>query len=44
MQIIYSTDSKIIGKLDTGNAKLATALSGGTTSKYESKDRVWDLA
>ncbi|MEE9160836.1 MAG: hypothetical protein V3V73_03510 [Gammaproteobacteria bacterium] len=44
MQIIYSTDSKIIGKLDTGNAKLTMALSGETTSKYESKDSIWDLA
>ena len=43
-QIIYSTDSKIIGKLDTANAKLATALRGEATSKYEDKDSVWDLA
>lgn len=43
-QIIYSTYSKIIGKLDTVNAKLATSLSGEATSKYEDKDSVWDLA
>ncbi len=42
-EIIYSTDSRIIGRLDTNNAKLATALSGSLISKYESKDSVWDL-
>ncbi len=42
-RVIYSTDSKIIGRLDPDNAKLATALSGSPISKYESKDNVWDL-
>ncbi len=42
-RIIYSTDSKIIGRLDPDNAKLAVALSGTPISKYESKDNVWDL-
>jgi len=42
-RIIYSTDSKIIGRLDPDNAKLATALSGLPISKYESEDNVWDL-
>jgi len=42
-RIIYSTDSKIIGRLDPNNAKLAVALGGMPISKYESKDEVWDL-
>ncbi|MBW8000586.1 MAG: cell wall metabolism sensor histidine kinase WalK [Planctomycetes bacterium] len=42
-QIIYSTDSKVIGKLDTANTKLAKALSGDATSRYENKDSIWDL-
>ena len=42
-RIIYSTDSKIIGKLDIDNTKLANALSGMTVSKYETKEHVWDL-
>ena len=42
-RIIYSTDSKIIGRLDPNNAKLAVALGGMPISKHESKDNVWDL-
>jgi len=42
-RIIYSTDSLIIGQLDRDNTKLAMALSGSVTSKYESEDHVWDL-
>ena len=44
MRVIYSSDSKIIGKLDINNTKLAGALTGETTSKYENKDSIWDLA
>ncbi len=43
-RIVYSTDPKIIGRLDRDNALLAKALSGATASKRESKDSVWDLA
>ena len=42
-RIIYSTDRKIIGRLDPDNEKLSTALSGSPISKYETKDTVWDL-
>ena len=42
-RIIYSTDSKIIGKLNPDNTKLAKALSGTIVSKYETKEHVWDL-
>ncbi len=42
-RIIYSTDPRIIGKLDTANTKLAKALSGTAVSKYETKEHVWDL-
>ncbi|MHC4165790.1 MAG: hypothetical protein ACYSWQ_02405 [Planctomycetota bacterium] len=42
-RIVYSTDSTIIGETDSNNAKLLTALGGTPTSKYESKDEVWDL-
>ena len=42
-RIIYSTDSKIVGKLNRNNANLAKALSGSPFSKYEGNDRVWDL-
>ncbi len=43
-QIIYSTDTSIIGRLNKDNVKLATALSGTPTSKYETAEHVWDLA
>ncbi|HDZ21458.1 hypothetical protein LCGC14_0124890 [marine sediment metagenome] len=42
-RIVYSTDPKIIGKIDPDNAKLAAALSGRPVSKYETKEHVWDL-
>lgn len=42
-QIVYSTDSPIIGKVDPNNARLLTALGGTPSSKYESKGEVWDL-
>lgn len=43
-RIVYSTDRKIIGKLDRENTELAMALSGSPISKHESKETVWDLA
>ncbi len=42
-RIIYSTDSEIIGRLDTDNARLATALGGSLSSEYGSGDHIWDL-
>ncbi len=42
-RIIYSTDQKIIGQLDESNEKLAMALNGKISSKYESKEHLWDL-
>ena len=43
-EIIYSTDPTIIGKKNKDNPKLVSALSGTPISKFEAKDRVWDLA
>ena len=43
-RIIYSTDPSIIGKWDKDNAMLAAALGGTPSSKFETKDNVWDLA
>ena len=43
-KIVYSTDLKIIGKLNPDNAKLEKALKGSLVSKYETKEHVWDLA
>jgi signal transduction histidine kinase len=42
-QVIYSTDTKIIGQQDPYNKSLQTALAGTPISKHESKDKVWDL-
>ncbi len=42
-RIIYSTDSKIIGNIDSDNDMLATALNGTAISKYEREDTLWDL-
>lgn len=42
-RIIYSTDSTIIGEVDSNNAKLLTSLGGTPVSKYESKEEVWDI-
>jgi hypothetical protein len=42
-RIVYSTDSTIIGEVDSKNAKLIVALGGKPVSKYESKGEVWDL-
>jgi len=42
-RIVYSTDPKIIGELNTDNTDLARALTGSVVSEYKSKDNVWDL-
>ena len=42
-RIIYSTDRKIVGQLNESNEKLAKALNGEASSKYETKEHVWDL-
>jgi hypothetical protein len=42
-RIVYSTDSTIIGRVDSNNAKLLAALGGTPASKHESKGEVWDL-
>jgi len=42
-QIVYSTDSKIVGRVDPENPKLQMALIGAATSKHESKDAIWDF-
>ncbi|QEM67555.1 hypothetical protein FO488_04920 [Geobacter sp. FeAm09] len=41
--IVYSTDSKIIGRTDAGNRRLARALRGTVDSHMEKKDRMLDL-
>jgi diguanylate cyclase (GGDEF)-like protein len=41
--IIYSTDHSIIGKSDTDNPDLLTALNGQVTSKFKTRDKIWDL-
>ena len=43
-KIVYSTDHKIIGRIDSGNAKLNRALGGEVVSIMEKKDKVWDIA
>lgn len=43
-RIIYSTDAKIIGQVNKRNERLARALAGNFDSKFESKDKVLDLA
>ena len=43
-KIVYSTDHKIIGRIDSGNAKLNRALGGEVVSILENKDKVWDIA
>ncbi len=42
-RIVYSTDAKIIGMVDEGNARLARALDGRIDSKLEKKEEVIDL-
>lgn len=43
-RIIYSTESKLIGKVDDTNPRLRNALSGNIDAKLENKDKVHDLA
>ena len=43
-RIIYSTDPKLIGKVDETNIRLKNALSGVIDAKLETKDKVLDLA
>ncbi|MBW8002895.1 MAG: response regulator [Planctomycetes bacterium] len=43
-EIIYSTDSAIIGTIDSDNIELSKALEGVTISELEKKESVWDLA
>lgn len=43
-RIIYSTETKLIGRLDTGNVRLRRALAGHYDSKFEKKEEVRDLA
>ncbi len=43
-KIIYSTDRKIIGKIDLHNKRLARALAGQNDSLLEKKEQVLDLA
>ena len=41
--IVYSTDKSLIGMRDSGNERLAIALSGINDSKLQSKDKIADL-
>ncbi len=41
--IIYSTDPEIVGRSDTKNKDLISALNGNVSSKLESENEVWDL-
>jgi len=43
-QIIYCTDSKLIGRVDGTNTRLRNALSGNVDAKLETKEKVQDLA
>jgi diguanylate cyclase (GGDEF)-like protein len=43
-RIIYSTESKLIGKVDETNVRLENALSGNVDAKLKTKDKVQDLA
>jgi len=43
-KIIYSTDPKIVGKVDRDNNRLRRALFGETDSHIEKKDKMLDLA
>ncbi|MEH6652217.1 MAG: GGDEF domain-containing protein [Motiliproteus sp.] len=42
-EIIYSTDSGIIGQLDSDNERLQHALSGANDSEIQTKDEMYDL-
>jgi diguanylate cyclase len=43
-RIVYSTDRRIIGEVNSSNARLRNALAGHYDSKLERKDQVQDLA
>ncbi|HEY6873933.1 MAG TPA: GGDEF domain-containing protein [Geobacteraceae bacterium] len=43
-RIIYSTDTRIIGEVDSRNVRLKHALAGFSESELEDKDEVQDLA
>jgi diguanylate cyclase len=43
-RIVYSTDRKIIGELNQGNARLRRSLTGRYDSELERKEEVHDLA
>lgn len=43
-RIIYSTESKLIGKVDENNLRLRNALSGHNDAKLVTKDKLQDLA
>jgi diguanylate cyclase (GGDEF)-like protein len=43
-RIIYSTESKLIGRVDEANVRLKNALSGESDAKLVNKDKVLDLA
>jgi diguanylate cyclase (GGDEF)-like protein len=43
-RIIYSTETKLIGRVDESNARLKNALSGNIDARLVTKDRIQDLA
>lgn len=43
-RIVYSTENKLIGKIDDHNLRLINALAGNVDTKLEKKDKVLDLA
>lgn len=43
-KIVYSTDSKIIGKVDSDNRRLDNALAGNIDSRLETKEKMKDLS
>lgn len=43
-EIVYSTDSAIVGKVDAGNSRLDIALKGGVDAKLGTKGRITDLS
>ena len=42
-EIVYSTDSGIIGEIDSENERLERALKGEVTSKMEIGEEAWDI-
>ena len=43
-RIVYSTEPRLIGVIDGGNARLNQALAGNVDSKFEKKEEVKDLS